>query len=276
MCRKIGATSFGCDYSGGANGRRYFYPCTDCECYAPDHSCPETAKGNRGDNGDCECGVGTYCYEGDNINAGCISNARIAYREANRGATLNDTRFFRHSCTSCRCEPQSYRQRVSDQESCNVESISCLASDSNFVGLTCSDDDWTRCCNRDEFGCARRCCGMMPAWLVALTVIMVLIAVAICGGLCYFCHEKEQKRMRLIHPEWAEEPRPPIVTLAPGVADEAGQGYSGDYYAQQRLAMGGYEHGVVRGRLPPLRGAAPEPRPQRPKSAASQRFAGVL
>ena len=89
----------------------------------------------------------------------------------------NSSDKFRVDCDDCQCRPEAYSYTAAGKVPCNAGGEQCLASPSNNVGMLCEDSEWERCCDTDEHGCASKCCGKTPTWVI---LVIVGIFVVVC------------------------------------------------------------------------------------------------
>jgi len=206
-CVMDGAFEAGCPFSGsnpnnagGFNsGITYFSPsCSTCRCKAITHrGCPESSMSlTPGPEGNCFCSTqgDTMCYMAANATwPGCDIYPKNNESMPFGASRYNNTGRFRSDCKGCLCQPPRYSvaNRLSeDEQHCNADEAKCLVSGSLDVAHICpGNSNWEKCCDRDIHGCARSCCGVLPAYLVVLIAVGCLVGVLTPVMLCY-CYSK--------------------------------------------------------------------------------------
>lgn len=201
-CVMDGEFEAGCPFSGsnannegGFNtGVSFFSPsCSTCRCKAMTHrGCPISSMSlTPGLDGNCYCSTegDTLCYMSTNSSwPGCDKHGKNNETKQ-LTSRFNDTRMFRSDCLGCVCQPPRYSvaNRLTEEEQhCNADEPTCLVSGSLDVAHICpGTSDWEKCCDRDIHGCARACCGVLPAYLVVMIALGCLVAVLTPVLLCY-------------------------------------------------------------------------------------------
>jgi len=203
-CVMDGSFESGCPFSGsnennegGFNtGIKFFSPsCRLCSCQVKTHrGCPESSMSLTPDpEGNCFCSTegDTMCYTASNATwPGCDIFPKLNATMPLGAVRFNETGLFRSDCDDCICQPPRYspaNRLTDDEQHCNAAEPQCLVSGSLDVAHVCpGGPQWEKCCDRDVHGCARGCCGVLPAYVVVLIALGCLTAVLTPVLLCYF------------------------------------------------------------------------------------------